>query len=270
MSQKILVFGQAQASFVFKTSFDLKTLNKSHLLADDYYFEVTGNGFEVAKILSQKHQVSFYTELGDDFLAEQIVHQLNQANVSLDYIQSANLSTNCVVKLDNKVSRQISVLESAQTKLNINSYDFADFDYFVIADNLLGLEQLDQLLHYARAHQTKVIYCLNQPVVSEKLIYLLDDVDLLVTDQKLLQKISHQKDLELALKWLEQQVENFVIKTAESCQIKFGSTVFEITNLEAKDLAVRQIVLAYLAGGELADDLARILPKQAVINERSV
>ncbi len=269
MNQKILVFGSVQANFVFQSDFNLKSVINNQLTIDDYQFEIIGDGYKIATALADKATVSLSTQLGRDFLADQIIDRLNYYDIGLEYLEQTAAKTNCSFELINRTSNQKSSLEVVDTKLTIEPTKISSFDYFVLTD-VLSLEQLDQLLHRARNNQIKVAYYLTRPIAINKLIHLLDDVDLLIIDQTNLFTISRQKSLEMATNWLTQQVDNFIIQSTDQYLIHLDKVSYQISNIKPNFDCLTTILAESLISKDLSFSLKQALPESVIINERSL
>ncbi len=243
--QKIIVFGRTKQVFEIKDG--------------SYQVQVTGLGYQIATELAQKHQVCLYTQLAEDFLGEQIVHQLNSDNIEL--INSFSIDkTECQFLIDNQ-----PVQMSKQT-FEIN-FTNQQYDWVIVTDVFKNLDDFSELLHEAKSQNSKVAYFLEQLDDFSRIDSLLEDVGLVILNQQKLFEITKTDILNQALDRFSVKTDNFLVISEQQLIGRDQNSSYKTDNFEIFSELKIKFLSNYIENRDFIKAMTKIIPNNIKIRE---
>ncbi len=243
--QKIAVFGRVKSIFEIKEQ--------------DYQNTISGLGYQIATNLSQNHQVYLYTQLADDFLSEQIVHQLNAENVSLINTPLIN-KTECEFIIDDKL------LELQENGFDLN-FENQQYDWIVITDIFKNKNDFSELLHEAKDKHSKVAYVLENPITLDKLDYLMEDIDFVIISQDKLFEITKTDILTQAIDRFRIKTDNFLIVGDKKIIACDQNSTYKTNNFSFDSSIKFNFLKKYIETRNIKKTITKVVPKDINIRE---
>lgn len=226
----------------------------------------TGSAFIVAQALAQaRHQLAIVATVGDDLYGKILINQLDMAGIDSGLVamqEGEATSLRCDINHGKKDSLAIAYVSGSQPKIDLDNMAEAP-DWLYLAENCGDLYQISEFLHQAFLHQARTVLQVSQLAERDvkRFGYLLEDVDILVINADVAQKITAKQDLEQAVRILLNDVKTAVIIAKKRLFLTTGQqlVVLETADIAPTDFtALGAHIVAYLTRVK-QPDLARVL-----------
>ncbi len=247
--KQILVIGETRCDSYFSEVHGLSTIKGSDdrlftqievskaVFSEDFFVNIGGRGANIAINLSRMDlQVDLWSLLGRDMLGDSLLTRLDQENVNTEKIERLDeVKTAAAVHILNRsLGRQSSIkfrtnwqaLPHFAKNFRTNHYDW------VFVTSVGGnFQLLDQMFSQIKTYSTKIIFNPGEEELADrnKLIGLLDDVDILILNRSEAEQVVKGNNLDELAKNLSKFVKMVVITSTEDGSIVCdGRTVWRI------------------------------------------
>ncbi len=266
LKQRFLVLGELGWRLALENVV-MDDLSKGQALADAWWATPAGSTYEVANVLQRNgHLATIYGLLGDDVYGKLVINQLNLQNIDSSLIKITDaLATTifCDINQGKKDSLAISARSKKHLEFDLASIEIKP-DWFYLTDGVGDLNQVSECLHQACLYQARTIWQVTELDERElrRFAYLLEDVDVLLTNDKTAKLATSKRDLESCARALLNDLEYVIIVAKKKMLVATENKMVTLESSNNLNLNLTELgaaIVAGLARVSKSADLARVL-----------